>query len=325
VRKRNKLRTANLAIVIVNWKRYDLLQQLLAGLQEHTADVSYDIFIAENEAPQSAQIRQQRYGSITTVTTLPITDNLGYAGAINHVLRSVSSVGYSHYLVLNNDLRPVNDFITPLLEALQNPNLAFVSPVTLTPNGTIESCGVDVNPASPYVVHHRQAISQPRNPSAVDSVHGAAIGFTSHTLARVGYLDEEYFHFWDETDWCMRARSLGLTNCVIGQSTIIHLGSQTLSWAGVAYNPIQEYMLMRNMLYFLQKRGYSPALIDSHIDYWRENYARTTFREHDWRPPNPIWAKAVLSRSVRDFQAGVTGIWPASLLASHSDNSEHEV
>lgn len=239
--------------------------------------------------------------------------NLGFGGAVNYALRTSLNQGYSHFFVLNDDLKPIQDLFGPMKELLLDPEVGFVSPITFDPQGAVESCGVDIDPSSPYVVHHRTTFGDAAR-IEVESVHGAALAFTAETLERVGYLDEEFFYSWEETDWCRRAKSMGLQNCVATRARAYHLGNASIRQCGGGYEPAVEYMLMRNMLFFLDKRGFGTDCIVKHIDYWLNNSHKTCFQTHE-PPPDSALARAVIERAVNDYQNGRTGIWPDEISA----------
>lgn len=301
------------AVIIPNWRRYDLTARLLDELRgEETA---LDVYVVDNESRSPRDVERLRaHPRVAGVWALE--ENRGFAGAVNHALRACRPRGYRHYFVLNSDLRPAPGFFAPMLEALAEPDVAFVCPVSLTPDGEVESCGVELHPDCSYLVRHRTEHAPGGELWEADSLHGAAIGFTEATLGRVGVMDEDYFHLWEETDWCTRARQAGLRNVVATRAVARHEGSASLH-ATSAYHPVIEYMLMRNMLHFLRKRGFGAERVERHAAFWRENSRTTSFREPELAPEDPELAQVVIERAIADFRRGRTGIWPAELWAEH--------
>jgi GT2 family glycosyltransferase len=143
-------------------------------------------------------------------------------------------------------------------------------------------------------------------------LQGSALAFTHRTLARIGPLYEGYFYAFEETEWCLRARRLGLENWVVGESRVVHHGTASLGGPD-GYNQVVEYMLMRNMLVFLQRYGYGERCVESHIEFWLTNSHRTTFRAHDVSPPDPDLAAHVIESAVAAFRAGRPGPWLSDL------------
>jgi GT2 family glycosyltransferase len=300
------------AIIIVNWRRYNLTFQLLTTLQRIDCGGCEAVVVVDNESRSLLKLKKLQQHPLSP-RVLVNTRNLGFAGAVNQALLDCRERGYDCFFILGNDVKPAEGFFEPMFAAMAHPHIGFISPVTLDAQGVPESCGVDVDPSSPYVVHHRTAIPEEMDWNYVDSVHGAVIGFTAGTLERVGYMDEEYFHTWEETDWCIRAKSVGLKNCIPINARVYHLGCGSLPEEH-EYHPVLEYLLMRNMLLFLDKRGYGRECIEAHIDYWRANAQSTSFREHQ-SSPNPPLAQTVIARAIHDYRVGRTGKWPRELWA----------
>lgn len=305
------------AVIVPNWRRYDLTARLLHELRRE--ETALDVYVVDNGSRSPREAAALR-AHPRVAELWALEENRGFAGAVNHALRACRPRGYRHYFVLNSDLRPAPGFFAPMLEALQEPDVAFVCPVTLTPEGEVESCGVELHPESSYLVRHRTEHPDGGGLRDADSLHGTALGFTQATLDRVGLMDEEYFHLWEETDWCTRARQAGMRNVVATRARAHHEGSASLH-ATAAYHPVIEYMLMRNMLHFLRKRGFGAQRVERHAAFWRENSRTTSFREPELPPEDPDLAQSVIERAIADYSRGRTGIWPSDLWAEYVQRS----
>lgn len=300
------------AVITVSYHQYDLTLRLLEYLQEARRPTACDIFVVDNESSDPDGVEALRRHALRPHVVCEPT-NLCYGGAINRVLRSVGAERHTHYCVLNNDMTVDPDFLMPLLELTRDDSVGFVGPVTAVPGGEVQSAGADIIATSPYVVHHRPAVGV-SGVEEVAVVQGNAMVFSHATLERVGYIDAAYFYSWEEIDWCHRATRLGLRNLICGDSRVFHLGSHAFGGPD-GYDPVVEYMLMRNMLYFLARNGFGERCVESHIDYWHENWARTTFREHDAPPEEPALAQRVIGLASDHFRAGRRGAWPEELAA----------
>jgi GT2 family glycosyltransferase len=81
-------------------------------------------------------------------------------------------------------------------------------------------------------------------------------------LERVGLLDEEYFAYWEETDWCARAREIGLKSYYVGNARIWHKAAHSQTPDSDYY-----YLFRRNALLFLRKRKSSLHLLSAVLLY----------------------------------------------------------
>ncbi len=96
-----------------------------------------------------------------------------------------------------------------------------------------------------------------------DYADGACMLIKREALERVGLLDEDYFAYWEETDWCTRARALGLRCLYIPTAKVWHKGSRSLASRNDFY-----FLYRRNALLFLRKRKTVPHLISALLCYF---------------------------------------------------------
>jgi N-acetylglucosaminyl-diphospho-decaprenol L-rhamnosyltransferase len=95
--------------------------------------------------------------------------------------------------------------------------------------------GIDTNPA-----HYSTT-------RVVDWVFGAALMIRRPLIRRIGLLDEAFFMFSEEVDWCMRIRNAGLRVYLVPQSVVVHHGRTRGS------SPSVYWMLVRSHLTFVRK------------------------------------------------------------------------
>jgi GT2 family glycosyltransferase len=75
-------------------------------------------------------------------------------------------------------------------------------------------------------------------------------------IEKVGLLDEQYFAYWEETDWCVRASDLGLHCYYAPQARIWHKAERSQS-----PDASFHYLYRRNALLFVRKRGSGPQKV----------------------------------------------------------------
>jgi GT2 family glycosyltransferase len=165
------------------------------------------------------------------VAVLRLAENRGYAGGMNAGIAWLRREGCDRLLLLNNDAVLEPGSLRWLAEALDDPGLAAVGPVVLrAADGRIESMGVRLDAGwgwSRLEGHGRRAGSA-HGRLPVQSLSGAALMVRADALDRVGPLDEAYFHSFEDTDWCGRARAAGLALAVVRGAVARHDGGRTL-------------------------------------------------------------------------------------------------
>lgn len=240
---------------------------------------------------------------------LRLPRNVGYAAGMNAGIARLRRLGCDRFLLLNNDARLDPGCLLRLAEALDGaePGWAAAGPVVRRESdGRIESRGVRFDPRSGR--HRLAAHGEEFRPGearvAVASLSGAAWMVTAAALDRVGTLDEAYFHSFEDTDWCLRARAAGLSLALVRGAVARHGGSRTLGPS----SPTRLYYAARNHLRAAERLGEltGPARGLRRAVIVALNLAHALRQRQV-----PRWAgvSAVL-RGVADFHRGVFG--PAS-------------
>ena len=165
------------------------------------------------------------------VAVLRLPENRGYAGGMNAGIAWLRREGCDRFLLLNNDASLEAGSLRMLAQALDDPRLAAVGPVVVrAADGRIESAGVRFGPRSGRA--RLDGFGRRARPGSgllpVQSLSGAAFMIRAEALDRVGPLDEEYFHSFEDTDWCARARAAGFTLAVVRGARARHGGGRTL-------------------------------------------------------------------------------------------------
>jgi GT2 family glycosyltransferase len=83
-----------------------------------------------------------------------------------------------------------------------------------------------------------------------DYADGLCMLIPAVAIEKVGLLDEEYFNYWEETDWCFRAREKGLRCYYVPAAKVWHKAERSLSSTDDFH-----YHYQRNALMFVRKRG----------------------------------------------------------------------
>jgi GT2 family glycosyltransferase len=128
-----------------------------------------------------------------------------------------------------------------------------------------------------------------------DYADGACMLITRPALERVGLLDEEYFAYWEETDWCARARETGFKCYYVPTARIWHRGSRSTNQES------RQFLFRRNAFLFLRKRKRAYHLVSAilfHVFVLAPLYAlrhptalgrlATEARALFWHASNPV-------------------------------------
>lgn len=225
----------DLTIVIVNWNTRDQLRACLASLPAATAGLQVRTIVVDNASRDgSPEMVRREFPAAELVQS---GGNLGFSRANNLALANLNS---ELVLLLNPDTTCPPDSLRALCDCLRSlPGAAAVGPCLVNGDGQPTASYGDF----PAVHHHLAALCDPRGnwlpdkwrepglgripapgrpPAAVDYIKGACLLMTCQALAAVGPLDERFFMYFEESDWCRRARDAGLTVYICGTVEVTH-------------------------------------------------------------------------------------------------------
>ena len=222
---------SQLTIVIVNWNTRDLLGACLQSVYATVRQHPFEVIVVDN-ASSDGSIEYLR-GSFPQVHVIETGANLGFARGNNVVLREAES---EYILLLNPDTVVCEDAIDGLCDALAAcPRLGAVGAQLLNPDGSLQHSwdqfpylGREIpvmrsmaeTPPVPVIVQHE---GQDINLMSVDWAKGACLMLRREALAQVGLLDEAYWLYTEETDWCCRARKQGWEIGVRPDARVVHI------------------------------------------------------------------------------------------------------
>lgn len=243
------------ACVLINYRDPSEVLRLYKSVQNCRWPAK-DIYVVDNgSGPEIAARIRNEIGADNSVI-LPV--NVGYAGGLNAGIRFALEHGADYLWLLTKDLTVEADCLERLHELwpkLERP--AFLGSLTDL-NGTdkiyFHKAEVDQRGRIRHGVKGRTIAEIPelRAPfGETDYVNGACVFTTREVIERVGLIPEEYFLYFEDSDWGLRARRLGYRNYVCYQSRVHHhreLGG---------FNTTAEYYCRRNSLLFKQRNGFS--------------------------------------------------------------------
>jgi GT2 family glycosyltransferase len=244
----------SVAVVVVNWNGLRDTRECLRSLQAATYP-NFRVIVVDNgsEGDDAAEIRREFGGFAEVIET---GENLGFAGGANAGIRRALAEGAEYVLLLNNDVVVAPGFLEPLVAAAQaRPRLAAACPKAYFQDrpDVIYSTGGAVSlwtGTARQIGRGERDRGQYGSIARRDYADGLCMLIPARALREVGLLDEDYFLYWEETDWCLRARERGLVCYYVPESHVWHRAERSRA-PDASYN----YLYRRNALLFVRKRG----------------------------------------------------------------------
>lgn len=248
----------NVFTVILNTNRRDDTLACLAALHQSTYK-RHTIIVLDNASTD---------GSVAAITAqfpqvelIHLKENKGYAGNNNVGIAAAMAQGADWVYVLNEDTIQAPDCLEHLVAVGESdPNIGIVGPMVYHADNpdVIQSAGG-------WIDHHWQAGHKGQNdpdkgqfaePHPVAWVSGCAIMVRREVIEQLGMLDEHFFYYWEETEWCVRTRRAGWKIMHVPQARLWHKGVQIDYRPG----PNVAYYNTRNYLMMLRKHEAPPTV-----------------------------------------------------------------
>lgn len=253
-------RAPHVAIVIINWNDYEETAQCLTSLK----DISYphyEILLVDNGSSDGSIERLRHEFPDVTYVLLP--ENLGFTGGNNVATERALMSGADYILLLNNDTIVTPDFLQPLLARMEsNPKIAAVT-------GKIYYAPAAKSGQSEIIWYagsfrkwwmgfshfgiDEQDTGQFERPREIAYASGCEMLLRSSVLHEIGLLSDDYFAYWEESDWCFRAKKAGYMAYYEPKSVIYH--ASTSSQHGKA-SAVHNYLYARNAFIFAARHEY---------------------------------------------------------------------
>jgi GT2 family glycosyltransferase len=222
--------------------------------------------------------------SDTRVELVRLADNHGFAGGHNVGLRQALARGAEYMLLFNSDAVAEPGCLSRLLAAADaEASAACVGPLVLraTLDERVESAGQSFNISSGRhreIARGRVAASVGTRSRRVDAISGCALFARASALQTIGLLDESLFAYFEDMDWCLRARQAGYSVMLAPAARVRHLGGGSTGSAA----PLATYYSVRNHMVVAGRYGghLSEGLaLGYHVAYLVRSRERRT-RQH---------------------------------------------
>lgn len=182
------------------------------------------------------------------VESVRLDPNRGVSGGYNAGIRWAANRGFSHVLLLNNDVLMIDRALLCRLVDAAGPDVAAVAPLTLTREGAVYSAGGTVSWWT-GLSRHRHVPLVPDSPYDAAWLDGPCLLLSIAAARAIGGLEESFSSYWEDADWCVRATRAGWRCVVEPRARVIHLrGATNLASAAEAIH-------LRNRFLFLRRNG----------------------------------------------------------------------
>jgi GT2 family glycosyltransferase len=260
-----------LSIVIVNYNTERLLKDCLRSIYIGANGTPFDIWVVDNHSRDNSvpMVRAQ----FPNVRVIENRENVGFSRANNLVLAQSQA---DYVLLLNPDTLVIGDAIERVVKFMnEHPQVGIAGCKVLNRDGTLQlACRRSVPtprvafyrltglsrlfPNNKTLAKYNLTYESPDRTQEVDAVSGAFLMIRRQAVEDIGLLDERFFMYGEELDWCVRAKRAGWTVMYYPAAEIIHYKGESTK-----YNSRKAAVEFYRAMYLFHKKhfakDYSPV------------------------------------------------------------------
>lgn len=222
-----------ISVIIVSWNTKTELRNCLTSLYERNKDVSFEAFVVDNASKDGSPEMVDE--DFPEVKLLRNAENLGYSRANNQAIKLVKS---QYILLLNSDTEfKTEGSLSKTYSFIKDKSdLGIVGVRLVFPDGSLQAAGRDfvtvwslfksqlLFSRSRFVIKIKSRLYHKNNsmPYKTDYVDGAFLFFRKEVVDQIGLMNEKYFLYGEDMEWCLRASRAGWKISVFPQVEIVH-------------------------------------------------------------------------------------------------------
>lgn len=206
-------------IIILNYNRRDRLKKCLDSIFKINYP-NYEVVLVDNNSTDGS-LEMARAGYSRSVF-IKNEENIGYSAGNNVGIRYALERMADYVLLLNNDTEVKSDFLLKLIEESEkNSQVGILSPVVFSGlSGKVWFSGGKIDWLRMKTIHQREL--QDKNNFETEFISGCAMLVKKDVFRKIGLLDDDFFLYWEDADFSLRAKRAGFKIGVVMSSWIDH-------------------------------------------------------------------------------------------------------
>lgn len=215
------MRRPKITIIIVTWNGLEYTRRCLETLRANTKETPYELIVADNGSTDGTL---EYLESLPWITCLRNGENLGFVRGNNAAIAAADE--NSDIVLLNNDTEIHQaDWLEGLqATAYKSPRTGVVGCRLRRPHGMLQHAGSYMPPTywGQQIGAGEKDVNQYNRDRSVEGVVFACVYLRRDALNQIGGLDESYVSYFEDSDYCLRARSAGFDVVCCGSVTVVH-------------------------------------------------------------------------------------------------------
>lgn len=253
----------NIAIIILTWNGLELTRRCLESLRPSLLPSYVNVVVVDNGSTDGTV---EYLKTLRHISVIENNKNLGYARAVNIGVKYASES--ADIVLLNNDVELIeSDWLTRLQEvAWENDDYGILGVKITRDDGALQHCGAYL-PLDTYWGQQLGGgevdIGQYGGINECESVVFACVYIKRSTIDKIGLLSEDFFAYFEDTDFCLRASQANIKTVMCGNIKVKHSENSSTKINKVSHNDIflqSREIFKKKWNTYLQSHRYSDAV-----------------------------------------------------------------
>ncbi len=268
-----------ISIAINNYKNPELLRLCIESIKKNVStDVDYEIIVADSATEEVTEIMMRE--DFPEIKFFSFKKNVGFRVMVEKGIKESQG---EYILLLNGDILVTPNAIEKLLAFIKsNSKIGIVGPKLLNFNGSFQySCFRFYKPLT--ILYRRTFLGKfkfarrhlnwflmkeynHREPKEVDWLMGSALLVSRRAIDKVGFMDEKFFMYMEDVDWCRRFWENNFKVIYYPQAEMLHYhgeGSRGGFWQSIFANRLTRAHISSGFWYFWKYHGKNNPRLNS--------------------------------------------------------------
>lgn len=254
-------------VVVLNYNGKEVIKRCLTSLFKVNYSNFEVVFVDNNSTDGSLELAKSCFSKANFIKN---KENIGYAAGNNVGIRFSLERMADYVLLLNNDTEVENDFLTKLVEVAESDKkIGLISPVIF--HGKTKEVwfsGGDILWRK-MSSRNRQDIPT-RDHYESEFITGCSMLVKASVFKEIGLLDEDYFLYWEDADFSLRATKKGFKNAVVSSSWVYHFEASEKNRKNKIY-----WLVVSGLIFFKKNTPWNKK-------YWVKSYLALRKTKNRW-------------------------------------------
>lgn len=265
--------TLELTIAINGYRSPELLKLCLRSIFEHLegSHIDFEVLVTDSATEEDTEMLMRE--EFPQVRFFPFEKNVGFKTLVNTSLKEAKG---EYIFLINSDIILIKDTLSNMLRYIKDhPAIGLLAPKQLNFNGTLQqSCYRFYRPQT--ILYRRTWLAQfsfakkhlrwfmmkeydRTTPKSVDWVIGSAMLVSRKAVEKVGAMDDQFFMYMEDVDWCRRFWENGYQVVYYPEASVYHYHAKGSARGGflgsLLFNKLTWYHIKSAIRYFWKYYG----------------------------------------------------------------------